>query len=176
MSSNQQPIVLGKIGACFGVKGWMKITSYTDSVEGIFDYSPLLLMQQGEWREVKVVQWRLQGKAVVALLEGINTREEAQALTHSEIAIMPEQMNSLPENEFYWRELIGCTVTNTKGYNMGTVDQILETGSNDVLMVKANAKDAFGKAERLIPFVTEQFILEVDVAAKQITVDWDPDF
>lgn len=85
-------------------------------------------------------------------------------------------MKALPEDEFYWRDLIGCEVVNTKGYKMGKVDQIVETGSNDVLLVKANAKDGFGKTERMIPFVTEQFILEVNLAEKQILVDWDPDF
>ncbi|MCL1051538.1 ribosome maturation factor RimM [Shewanella abyssi] len=176
MSSKQEPVVLGKLGSSHGIKGWLKITTYTDSVEGIFDYSPWLLKEQGEWREVKVLQWRMQGKAVVACLEGVETRDQAQALTNCEIAVTAEQMNVLPEDEFYWRDLIGCEVVNTKGYNMGNVQEIVETGSNDVLLVKANAKDGFGKAERMIPFVTEQFIIKVDLTAKQILVDWDPDF
>ncbi|WP_394129727.1 ribosome maturation factor RimM [Shewanella maritima] len=176
MNDNQQPIVLGKLGSSHGIKGWIKITAYTDSVEGIFDYSPWLLNEQGEWREVKVKQWKPQGKAVIAELEGVTNREQAQMLTNCEIGIMPEQMQELADDEFYWRDLIGCEVTNTKGYNMGKVDQIVETGSNDVLLVKANAKDAFGKAERMIPFVTEQFIKEVDLQGKQVVVDWDPDF
>ncbi|MCL1141437.1 ribosome maturation factor RimM [Shewanella gaetbuli] len=176
MSSNQQPIVLGKLGSSHGIKGWLKITAYTDSVEGIFDYSPWLINDQGQWREVKVNQWRPQGKAVIAELEGVTTREQAQILTNCEIAIMPEQMKELADDEFYHRDLIGCEVTNNNGYNMGFVDQIVETGSNDVLLVKANAKDAFGKAERMIPFVPEQFILKVDLQGKQILVDWDPDF
>ena len=176
MSSNPEPVVLGKIGAPYGVKGWVKITSYTESVEGIFDYSPWLLNRQGEWVEIKLVKWRWHGKSVVALLDGLETREQAQVLTHCEIGIAPDQMKDLPENEFYWRDLIGCEVTNLKGYHMGVVEQVLETGSNDVLQVKANARDSFGKAERLIPFVTEQFIKSVDVSAKQIQVDWDPDF
>ncbi|MGZ9897553.1 ribosome maturation factor RimM [Shewanella gaetbuli] len=176
MSSNQQPIVLGKLGSSHGIKGWLKITAYTDSVEGIFDYSPWLINDQGQWREVKVNQWRPQGKAVIAELEGVTTREQAQMLTNCEIAIMPEQMKELADDEFYHRDLIGCEVTNNNGYNMGFVDQIVETGSNDVLLVKANAKDAFGKAERMIPFVPEQFILKVDLQGKQILVDWDPDF
>ncbi|GIU16094.1 ribosome maturation factor RimM [Shewanella sp. c952] len=176
MSSKQEPVVLGKLGSSHGIKGWLKITTYTDSVEGIFDYSPWLLKEQGEWREVKVLQWRMQGKAVVACLEGVETRDQAQALTNCEIAVTPEQMEVLPEDEFYWRDLIGCEVVNTKGYNMGKVQEIVETGSNDVLLVKANAKDGFGKVERMIPFVTEQFIQKVDLTAKQILVDWDPDF
>ncbi|AQS37577.1 16S rRNA processing protein RimM [Shewanella psychrophila] len=176
MSSKQEPVVLGKLGSSHGIKGWLKITTYTDSVEGIFDYSPWLIKEQGEWREVKVLQWRFQGKAVVASLEGVETRDQAQMLTNCEIAVTPQQMETLPEDEFYWRDLIGCEVVNTKGYNMGKVQEIVETGSNDVLLVKANAKDGFGKAERMIPFVTEQFIVEVNLTEKQITVDWDPDF
>lgn len=176
MNTDQQPIVLGKLGSSYGVKGWMKITAYTDSVEGIFDYSPWLLCEQGQWREVKVTQWRYQGKAIVAHLDGVDDMDKAQSLTNCEIAIYPEQMSKLPENEFYWRDLIGCEVINTNGYNMGKVEQIVETGSNDVLLVKANVKDAFGKGERMIPFVTEQFITNVDISAKQILVEWDPDF
>ena len=176
MSSKQEPVVLGKLGSSHGIKGWLKITTYTDSVEGIFDYSPWLIKEQGEWREVKVLQWRFQGKAVVASLEGVETRDQAQMLTNCEIAVTQQQMETLPEDEFYWRDLIGCEVVNTKGYNMGKVQEIVETGSNDVLLVKANAKDGFGKAERMIPFVTEQFIIEVNLTEKQITVDWDPDF
>ena len=176
MSSNQQPVVLGKLGSCHGIKGWLKITAYTDSVEGIFDYSPWLIKENGEWREIKVTQWRYQGKAVVALLDGVETREQAQMLTNCEIAILPEQMNDLPADEFYCRDLIGCEEVNTTGYNMRIVDQIVETGSNDVLLVKANAKDSFGKVERMIPFVPEQFIKTVDLQGKQILVDRDPDF
>ncbi|MBR9726660.1 ribosome maturation factor RimM [Shewanella intestini] len=176
MSDIQQPIVLGKLGSSHGIKGWLKITAYTDSVDGIFNYSPWLIKEQGEWREVKVKQWKPQGKAVIAELEGVSNREQAQMLTNCEIAIMPEQMQKLADDEFYWRDLIGCEVTNTNGYNMGKVDQIVETGSNDVLLIKANVKDAFGKVERMIPFVTEQFIKQVDLQGKQIIVDWDPDF
>lgn len=176
MSSKLQPVVLGKLGSSHGIKGWLKITAYTDSVEGIFDYSPWLINEQGKWREVKVLQWKPQGKAVIAELDGVTNRDQAQMLTNCEIGIWPEQMKALDDDEFYHRDLIGCEVTNKNGYNMGVVDQIVETGSNDVLLVKANAKDAFGKAERLIPFVPEQFILNVDVQGKQITVDWDPDF
>ncbi len=176
MNKDQQPVVLGKIGACHGVNGWMKITTYTDSVTGIFDYSPWLLNERGQWREVKVLRWRQQGKGVVASLEGVDSREQAQNLTNCEIGVLQENMQNLPEGDFYWRDLIGCEVANTTGYNMGKVEQILETGSNDVLMVKANVKDAFGKRERMIPLIMEQFIKHVDLLEKQILVDWDPDF
>ena len=154
----------------------MKITTYTDSVEGIFNYSPWLIKEQGEWREVKVTQWRFQGKAVVASLEGVETRDQAQMLTNCEIAVSAEQMQELPEDEFYWRELFGMQVFTTKGYDLGEVTDLLETGSNDVLVIKANLKDAFGQKERLVPYLEEQVIKKVDREARRIEVDWDPGF
>jgi 16S rRNA processing protein RimM len=68
------------------------------------------------------------------------------------------------------------TVVTTKGYNLGHVDDLMETGSNDVLVVKANKKDAFGQSERLIPFLTESVVIEVNQEEREITVDWDPAF
>ena len=82
----------------------------------------------------------------------------------------------LPQGEFYWRDLIGMSVVTDKGYSLGIVDDLMETGSNDVLVVKANSKDAFGQAERLIPFLTDSVIKEVKYDAREITVDWDPGF
>ncbi|WP_163936708.1 ribosome maturation factor RimM [Paraferrimonas sp. SM1919] len=176
MTQEQKPIVVGRLGAVHGVKGWLKVNSFTDIAEGIFDYSPWLVNRQGKWVEVEVKNWRAQANSFVAEIKGLNDRNEAQTWVNCEIGIMPEQLQDLPEDEFYWKDLIGCEVINLKGYHMGKVSEILETGSNDVLRVKANAKDGFGKKERLIPFVTEQFVSKVDIAQQQIHVDWDPDF
>jgi 16S rRNA processing protein RimM len=87
-------------------------------------------------------------------------------------ALLPE----LPKDEFYWRDLIGMTVVNTDGYNMGVVDQLMATASNDVMVVKANSNDAFGRSERLIPFIQSQYIQKVDMENKSIVVDWPSDF
>ncbi len=103
-------------------------------------------------------------------------REDAHLLTNFEIAIDPTSLPELSEDEFYWRELFGMQVVTTKGYHLGEVSDILETGSNDVLVVKANIKDAFGQKERLIPFLEEQVIKQVDREAQRIEVDWDPGF
>jgi len=98
------------------------------------------------------------------------------ALTNVEISVDAAQLPELPQGEFYWRDLIGMSVVTDKGYDLGTVDDLMETGSNDVLVVKANKKDAFGQAERLIPFLTDSVIKEVKHDAREITVDWDPGF
>jgi 16S rRNA processing protein RimM len=98
------------------------------------------------------------------------------AYTHAEISMDATQLPELPQGEFYWRDLIGMSVMTDKGYNLGIVDDLMETGSNDVLVVKANSKDAFGQSERLIPFLTDSVIKEVKYDVKEITVDWDPGF
>lgn len=82
----------------------------------------------------------------------------------------------LQEGEYYWRDLIGLSVVNTAGYALGVVDDLMDTGSNSVLIVRAEERDAFGKKERLIPVINGQFVKGVDFGAKVITVDWDPDF
>lgn len=98
------------------------------------------------------------------------------AYTNAEIAVYAEQLPELPEGEFYWRDLIGMSVVTNKGYDLGVVDDLMETGSNDVLVVKANKKDAFGQSERLIPFLTDSVILDVNHEERKVTVDWDPAF
>ncbi|GLQ73822.1 ribosome maturation factor RimM [Vibrio sp. vnigr-6D03] len=176
MSEQVEKIVVGKFGASYGIRGWLKVFSYTDNAESIFDYSPWFIKQKGDWVECKVESWKRHNKGMVCKLEGLEIREEAHLLTNFEIAINPASLPELSEDEFYWRELFGMQVITTKGYNLGEVVDLLETGSNDVLVVKANLKDAFGQKERLIPFLEEQVIIQVDREAQRIEVDWDPGF
>ncbi len=150
--------------------------SYTDDSESVFSYNPWFIKQKGAWVEYKVESWKRHNKGMVAKLEGLEVREDAHLLTNFEIAINPDSLPELSEDEFYWRELFGMQVVTTKGYDLGEVTDILETGSNDVLVVKANIKDAFGQKERLIPFLEEQVIKIVDRQAQRIEVDWDPGF
>jgi 16S rRNA processing protein RimM len=173
---SEDKIVVGKLGASYGIRGWLKVFSYTDNAESIFDYSPWYLSHKGEWVEYKVESWKRHNKGLVVKLEGLDVREDAQLLTNFEISIDPAVLPELPSDEFYWRDLIGMHVVTDKGYDLGTVSDMLETGSNDVLVVKANLKDAFGQKERLIPFLEEQVIKHIDREAQRIEVDWDPGF
>ncbi len=160
---------LGKITGVFGVKGWVKVFSNTDPREGIVQYSPWLIYQQGEWKEIKVLDGKRQAKTVIARLDGIDDRDQAMLLAGAKIAIRPEQLAALKPDEYYWRDLIGCHVVNTEGIDFGVVDSMMETGVNDVLVVK-------GDRERLIPFTQGHTVLDVDLSAAKITVDWDADF
>ena len=174
MQQSEQ-IVVGRLGAVYGVKGWLKVQSFTDDPESIFKYSPWLLSQKTE-REMKVVEWRRHNNGLIARLEGISDRDEAARLTGADICITADELPALADDEFYWRDLIGMRVVNTKGYDMGVVEQIMPTASNDVLVVKANSNDGFGKSERLIPFIQSEYVTEVNKEEKRIQVEWPSDF
>ncbi|MEZ9720809.1 ribosome maturation factor RimM [Vibrio splendidus] len=176
MSEQNNRIVMGKLGSTYGIRGWLKVFSYTDNAESIFDYSPWYLNQKGKWVEYNVESWKRHGQGYVCKLAGLDVREDAQLMTNFEIAIDPASLPELSEDEFYWRELFGMQVFTTKGYDLGEVTDLLETGSNDVLVIKANLKDAFGQKERLVPYLEEQVIKKVDREARRIEVDWDPGF
>lgn len=171
-----EKVILGKIGAPYGIKGWLKLTAYTDDPQGIFDYDSLLIQVNGQWQSKPVAQWRRHNNGIVLKFEAVDDRESAQQYTHAEIAVLVEDLPELAEDEFYWRDLIGLSVINESGYQMGQVTDMLETGSNDVLVIKAKPNDAFGKTERLIPFITEQFVKEINQQDKTMLVDWDPGF
>lgn len=173
MSQASDKVIVGKIGAPYGVKGWVKINSYTEVPEGIFDYSPWLLT---DGKEYQIDQWRPHGKAIVAKLINVDSRDDAERVKNMDISIAAEQLPELGEDEFYWRELTGMQVVTTQGYELGVVKEVFNTGANDVIRVKAKSNDAFGQKERLLPFVFDSIVQTVDKTERVITVDWDPGF
>jgi 16S rRNA processing protein RimM len=174
--SSSNPVIIGCLGAVYGIKGWLKVSSYTQQAEAIFDYQPWLVGHADKSREVIVTEWRRHNKSLIVKLDGFDVREQSQTLTGLEILVNSEQLPELDGSEHYWRDLMGMNVVNRDGYDFGQVTDLMETGSNDVLVVKANLKDAFGKQERLIPFVESQVVDNVDIKTQTITVDWDPGF
>ncbi|WP_087018135.1 ribosome maturation factor RimM [Thaumasiovibrio subtropicus] len=174
--SKQELVVVGKLGATYGIRGWLKIFSYTEEAENIFSYTPWFIHVHGEWKTFSVESWKRHNQGWIVKLDNIEIREEAQVFTNAEIAVPADALPALSDDEFYHRELVGMKVVTSQGYDLGKVTDVLETGSNDVLVVKANLKDAFGQKERLIPFLDEQVIKSIDRAAQRIEVDWDPGF
>lgn len=169
-------IIVGKLGSSYGIRGWLRVFSFTEEPDSLFDYKPWYIQRAGKWQEVEVESFKPHNQDTIVKLKGIDDRDDANLLTNFEIYVNAQDLPSLDEGDFYWKDLIGCKVVTINGYDLGQVSDLMETGSNDVLVVKANLKDAFGAKERLIPFVEEQFIKQVDLSAKQITVDWDPAF
>ena len=169
MSGERKHIVIGKVGGPFGIKGWVKLLSHTEPRDKIVGYSPWLLKQGGEWREWKVAEGHAHGKGVIARLEGVTDRDQAQALMGAEIALWRDQLGPTRPGEYYWADLMGLEVQLESGRSLGKVDGMMATGANDVLVVK-------GDRERLIPFIHGQVIKRVDLDHGLIQVDWDPDF
>lgn len=158
-------IPLGYISGVHGVKGWVKVFSYTQPKEAILEYQPWFVGDQ----TCEVIQGRTQGQKLVAQLQGIDTRDQAVELIRQEISVYRNQLADLDDGEYYWTDLEGLDVYNKDGQHLGQVDRIMATGANDVLIVK-------GDRERLIPFVQGQYITAVDIESSRLDVDWDPEF
>ncbi len=172
----EKPIVLGKLGAAFGIRGWLKVFSSTEYAEGIFDYRPWFIQCAGKWQRIELEGWKRHNQDLIIKVRNIDDRDAAMRLTNCQIIVDANTLPELPEGDYYWKDLIGCQVVTTTGYALGKVTELMETGSNDVLVVKANLQDAFGMKERLIPFLDKQVISKVDLAAGVIVVNWDPGF
>lgn len=170
------PVVLGKIGSTYGIRGWLRVFSSTEESESIFDYQPWFIKQGSQWRHIELDGWKRHNQELVIKLKGIDDRDIAHALTNCEIVVDESQLPALSEGEYYWKDLMGCQIVTDQNYDLGKVIDMMETGSNDVMVIKANLKDAFGMKERLIPYLDGQVIKKVDLATKVITVDWDPSF
>jgi len=162
-------VSVGKISGVFGIKGWVKVFSFTDPRENILTYSPWLLKRNDETKVVAIVDGQLHGKTIVAQLADINDRDQAESLMGWDVYILKNQLPKALKGEYYWSDLIGLSVETIDNVNLGLVDGLLETGANDVLIVQ-------GDRERVIPFLQGQTIINVDLEAGKIIVDWDPEF
>ena len=162
-------VVVGKISGVFGVRGLVKVYSYTEPKKNIFSYDPWMLGSGEHWETHNVVSGKEQGKGLVAKIKGCDDRDQAQLLVGKEIAIEKSQLKATPPGEYYWSDLEGLQVLTLDRKLLGTVSHLFETGSNDVLVVK-------GVRDHLIPYIKGQVISEVDLDAGQIIVDWDPEF
>ncbi len=168
-SSGKPALVVGEISGLYGVRGWVKIFSHTRPKDNILSYSPWQLRRPDtdtlhEW---PLAEGRVHGKGLVARLEGMADRNAAEPWIGAEIIIARGQLPVLPAGEYYWRDLIGLHVFTVEGECLGQVTHLLETGVQDVLAI------AGAHGEILIPFVLERIVLEIDLAAGQLRVDWD---
>lgn len=167
-------ITLGKITSVYGVKGWVKVFSHTEPMDQILDYTDWVLERDGERQAVRAEKGKSHGKGMIAHIAGVDTREAAEQLAGYEIRVRREQLPDLPEGQYYWWQLEGCQVQNLSGESLGKVSHLISAGgANDVLVV---ADPAAEQGERLIPFVPDVVVHQVDLDAAMIRVDWQPEF
>jgi 16S rRNA processing protein RimM len=154
MSAKSDRVVrLGEITGAHGVKGWVKVHSFTEPRTNLLEYRHWLLDHRGVTRDVEVLAGHESGRKIVAKLAGIDDRD----------------LPTLEADEFYWADLEGLSVKNTAGVLLGTVVQLIATGAHDVLVLD-------GSEQRLIPFVRGRIVRRVDLDDGEIIVDWDTSF
>lgn len=167
--TDQRRVVLGKIGGLYGVRGWVKLWSFTDPVENLLDYAELEVNRDGRWETLRLAEGRRQNEALVARFAGYADRDQAALLVGAELAVDRGRLPTPGAGEYYWADLVGLRVITTEGVDLGVVENMMATGANDVMVVK-------GDRERLLPFLPGRCVNEVDLAGGRIVVDWDPDF
>lgn len=168
-------IQVGRISGAQGIKGWVKVFSFTEPAEQILEYSPWQLKKKGLHLTLEVKQGRQQGKRIVAQLEDLLTRNDAEALLGADIWIDQQQLAELEEGEFYWYQLEGLQVINSAGQRLGVLDHLFETGANDVMVVKPD-ENSIDDQERLIPYVEQEVVLKVEMETGEVIVNWEADY
>ena len=168
--ASQRMIAVGRLHGAFGVRGEVKLESYTDPPRAIAGYQPWTLRDaRGGERSCEGARVRIGGKGLVATLPGVAEREAADALRGTEVLVPRGALPPPGPGEYYWVDLEGLRVVNLEGAQFGTVSHLFSTGANDVLVAR-------GERERMIPFLQPDVIRSVDFAAGVVTVDWDADF
>ncbi len=166
----EEKVLLGHVSGLFGVKGWVKVFSYTRPRSQIVTYKRWYLGETQD-RLIVLEEGRSHKEGVIAKLEGINDRDSAVSLIDSKIWISEVELEPLEEDEFYWYQLIGLQVFDTENKLLGSVKKLLETGANDVLIVQGD-----GKSEHLIPYIKGQVVKSIDLSSQSLVVDWDTEY
>ena len=159
---------MGRIAAPYGIKGWMKVLPFSEAIDTLADYPQWYIKRGGDWQIYTVAEVKIHVKLLVAQLDGVVGRDQALALKGCEIAVARDSLPVAPANEYYWSDLIGLNVVNLNGVAFGVIDQLLQAGAHDVLVVR-------GEREHLIPFVA-QIVRNVDLPARIVQVDWEFDY
>ncbi len=170
MNASTRRILMGRIHGAFGVRGELKLESFSDPPDAIFRYRPWTLRSaQGIERELDGARGRTTAKGIVMQVPGVEDRDAAEALRGGEIFVPRSALPPPKPGQYYWVDLEGLRVVNTEGADFGTVSHLFSTGANDVLVAQ-------GDRERMIPFLEPDYIVSVDFDAGRITVDWDAEF
>ena len=190
-------VLLGQVTGHFGVKGWVKVKSFTRPAVQILEFSAWYVPKitgnaSGHDRRTRIQdetdlslesvdrlvlsEGKQQRRGLIARFEQFDTREQNEVLIGKSVLVEKSAFAPAQAGEYYWSELIGLRVVNQQGVHLGRVDHLVETGANDVLVVEdSSIHDKDSSIERLLPW-TDQVIVNIDRTKKMISVDWDADF
>jgi 16S rRNA processing protein RimM len=170
-------LTVGKITGCYGIKGWVKIHSFTEPQENFLQFGTWMIRRRGALEPIEFDSGKRHGKGLVVHIAGVDDRTLAEAYRGLEVLAPEADLPQLEEGDYYWRQLQGLQVWCLDGDNrvlLGKVDHLIETGANDVLVVKAS-EGSLDDRERLIPYLPDDVVRRVDLEQGEIEVDWFPD-
>jgi 16S rRNA processing protein RimM len=168
MDHEKSAVLVGKIAGAYGIKGWLKVSSFTEPPENLISYTPWQLRSLTGLLPVEMLQGKPHGKGLVVQLDGIDDRDKAAELKGMEIVVNRDQLPEPESDHYYWADLEGLRVETSDGKLLGSVDHLLAAGASDVMVVS-------GEQRHLIPFITGEIVLNVDLAGGFIQVNWDAD-
>jgi 16S rRNA processing protein RimM len=166
--SEIEKFIMARVSGPYGVKGWIKIQPFTVDIHQLLNKKAWLIGDEKSSISYSIETSKIHGNSIVAKLVNIDDRDQAFGLKNKTILIPKHELPKLEKGEYYWNDLMGHKVINQQKEYLGILETFLETGANDVLVVK-------GDKEYLIPFIPH-VIRNVDMAKKEIEVDWDKDF
>jgi len=166
--NGQEKLVIGRVSSPHGIKGWLKILSYTDPVENIFSYKSIFLKKRNDYLPFEIEDYSISGKIIRMKLKGVDDRNHSEDIAECEILINRDDLPEISSDSYYWADLIGFQIKREGGEDLGILDSFLETGSNDVMVVIG-----INKNRNLIPFINRDVVKTVDMEGKVIIVDWD---
>jgi 16S rRNA processing protein RimM len=168
-------VSLGRIGSPYGVKGWFKLVSHTQPRENILTYRHFTGILNGVGRALEMDEAKAHGKGLIAHMVGLDTPEDVRLITGMDLMVPLSDLPELDADDFYWHQLSGLKVINSAGQMLGKIDCLMETGANDVMIVKP-CEGSLDKHQRLIPWLPDQVILKVDLENDRVLVAWEADY
>lgn len=164
------PLIIGHLGRPRGLRGEVRVLSYTTPPDKVFTYQPCWHrgLAPGAWEPLIWEAYTDRDPVLYGCIAGVEDRDAASRLTHHRLFICRSQLPTLPPGEYYWAQLEGLTVIDGTRGRLGQVDHLMATGANDVFVVRE------GNNTRLIPYL-DQVVLHVDLDNRILQVDWPED-
>jgi len=159
-------VILGKVIGHFGVRGWVKIFSYTKPKQAILEYKEISLKDEQQWKSIEIEEGKVHGKNILIKIKDIENHEGAEQFLGKYLGVSRENFPQLPDGHYYWADLVGMEVKDLTGNKIGNISYMLETGANDVMVIE-------NENEILIPFLIDRVVKSVDLKLNKIVVDWD---
>lgn len=161
---------MGKIGKTYGILGWMKIFSFTENQEKIFDYKPWFILKEKKMEKIQPKAWKNYKNNFIFCVKNISDPSEAKKLTNLNIFINRNILPKLPHDEYYWNDIISCNVFDTQKKYLGKVINLIRTQYNDIIVIEHLSKKKYKKI--IIPFIDQKIIQNVNIKKKTIIVNW----